>query len=335
LAERARQAAEKAISLAPGRPEGYLALGMYKDYVLHDPNRALEEFEKGQRVAPTNAALVRATAGAERDLGRWDAALDHFRQAERLDPLSVKNLSDLGDALLWLRRYSEAREAFDRGLALAPANLWLIERKAMTWLGQGDLAGARAVLKAVPKEVDPTALVTYMASMWNLGWVLDDGELELLLRLTPGAFDNDRGMWAICLATASALKRDAASFHSYAQQAREAFEEQLLAVPDDALRHSFLGVALAYLGQKPEAIREGQRAVVLLSVARDSFFGPLMKQLLALIYIQVGEPEKALDVLEPLLKIPYFLSPGWLRIDPTFDPLRKNPRFQKLVAGAN
>jgi hypothetical protein len=80
-------------------------------------------------------------------------------------------------------------------------------------------------------------------------------------------------------------------------------------------------------------VREGQRSVALLPVAKDGYFGPYFQHLLARIYILVGEPDKALDQLEPLLKMPYYLSPGWLRIDPTFDPLRGNPRFQRLVEG--
>ena len=97
---------------------------------------------------------------------------------------------------------------------------------------------------------------------------------------------------------------------------------------------SCLGLALAYLGRKEEAIREGERGVALLPVSKDAQDGPYIQHQLVRIYMLVGEPEKALDQLEPLLKIPYYLSPGWLKIDPNFDPLRKNPRFQKLVAGA-
>ena len=333
LAERARQAAEKAIALAPNRPEGYLALGDYERSVSVDLTRALEQYEKGLRLAPGDAAALRATALAEEGLGRWDAAVEHFRQAERLDPRSANNLRFLGDALLRLRRYPEAREALDRGLALAPANLDLIEDKAMTYLGEGDLAGARAVLKAAPKEVEPTALVAYLANYYDLVWVLDEEQRELLLRLTPSAFDDDRGTWALCLVQAYALKGDAANVRTYAEEARKAFEEQLRAAPNDAQRHVELGLALAYLGRKEEAIREGERGVALDPVSKDARDGPYIQHQLVRIYMLVGEPEKALDQLEPLLKIPYYLSPGWLKIDPNFDPLRKNPRFQKLVAG--
>jgi TolB-like protein/Flp pilus assembly protein TadD len=333
LAERARQAAEKAVALAPDRPEGYDALGTYQLMVSLDSNRALEQYAKGHRVVPGNAQLLRGTALAEQALGRWDAAVEHFRQAERLDPRSVKGPLALGDALLRLRRYPEARDALDRGLALAPANILVIHLKAMTFLGEGGLAGARAVLNASPKEIEPTALAAFVATYYDLGWVLDDPQRELLLRLTPSAFDDDRGTWALCLFQAYALRGDAANVRTYAEEATKAYREQLRATPNDAQRHLLLGLALAYLGRKEDAIREGERGLALDPVAKDSIMGPYDQHQLARIYMLVGEPEKALDQLEPLLKIPYYLSPGWLKIDPNFDPLRKNPRFQKLVAG--
>ena len=92
------------------------------------------------------------------------------------------------------------------------------------------------------------------------------------------------------------------------------------------------GVVLAYLGRRDEAIREGLRGVELDPVSKDGFGGPYIQLQLVRIYLLAGESEKALDQLEPLLKIPYHLTPGWLRIDPTFDPVRKNPRFEKLAA---
>jgi serine/threonine-protein kinase len=96
-----------------------------------------------------------------------------------------------------------------------------------------------------------------------------------------------------------------------------------------------LGLALAYLGSDAEAIRQGQRAVALAPISKDAMCGPYVVHQLARIYILAGEPERALDELELLLKIPYYLSPGWLKIDPNFDSLRSNPRFQRLVAGGS
>ncbi len=332
LAERARQAAEKAVALAPNRPEGYLALGAYQQFVAADSSRALELYTKGQRLATTNAELLTSSARAEVSLGRWDAAVEHFRQAERLDPRSVTTLNRLGWALLWLRHYPEARAAFDRGLALAPANLGVIESKAMVFLAQGDLAGARTVLDSAAKEVEPTALVAYVALYWDLVWLLDEGQRELLLRLTPSAFDDNKTNWAVCRTQAFALRGDEVNVRINAEKARKSIEKQLRATPDRAQQRVILGLALAYLGRKEEAIREGERGVARVPVAKSALAGPYFQHQLARIYILVGEPEKALDQLEPLLEMPYYLSPGWLKIDPNFDPLRDNPRFQKLVA---
>src|SRR5207245_184870 len=126
---------EKAVALAPNRPEGYLALGSYEWAVTRDYTRGLDQYEKGLRLAPSDASALRGTALVEQALGHWDGAVEHFKQAERLDPRSVETLRRLGEALVRLRRYAEAREAFNRDLALAPANLTLIEDKAMTYLG--------------------------------------------------------------------------------------------------------------------------------------------------------------------------------------------------------
>ena len=334
LANRAREAAEKAVALAPDRPEGHMALATYERLVRDDPKRALEHLAEGKRFAPGNADLLRGTALAEQELGRWEPAIEHFREAQRLDPRAVNLWTSLGSALLRLRRYPEAREAQERGLAIAPANLRLIQHKAMSFLGEGDLAGARAVLQATPEEVQPTALVAYLANYNDLVWLLDDQQRELLLRSTPSVFDDDRGTWALALAQAHALRGDAASVRTYAEQARKAFAEQLLAAPDDPGRRMSLGVSLAYLGRKEEAIREGERGAALEPLTEDARSGAYYQHQLVRISMLVGETEKALDRLEALLKIPYYLSPRWLEIDPNFDPLRKNPRFQKLLAGA-
>lgn len=119
----------------------------------------------------------------------------------------------------------------------------------------------------------------------------------------------------------------------YAEEARKAYEEQLRAAPENAQRHALLGVAQGYLGRRAEAVRRGSAAVALLPATKDAYAGAYMQHQLARIHILSGEPEKALDQLEPLLKIPYVLSPGWLKIDPTFDPLRGNRRFERLLGG--
>ncbi len=334
VSERARLAAEKALAIAPTVPDGYQALGTYRRLVQRDAAGALELYRKAQALAPADATLIRGIGSAEQRLGRYDRAVEMFRQASKLDPRGAGNLSALGTAFLRLRRPTESREAFDRGLAVAPSALNLIETRAMTFLAEGDLAGARASLKASADHVDPTALVAYLANFLDLAWVLDEPQRDLLLRLTPSAFDDDRGAWGLSLAQVDALRNDAANTRLHAGEAAKVFEEQLKSAPENAGLRASLGMALAYAGRKEEAVREGQRAVALRPVSEDATDGPYFQHQLARIYILTGEPEKALDQLEPIMKVPYYVTPAWLKIDPNFDPLRGNPRFQKLVGGA-
>jgi tetratricopeptide (TPR) repeat protein len=232
-----------------------------------------------------------------------------------------------------LRRYKEALKAFDDALAMAPANLPALEWKAMTYLAQGDLEGARKVLKSAPPEVEPDALVTFMATYEDLCWVLDSQQQDLLLRLTPLAFGDNKATWAWALTQTYALRGNAAQAQIHAEEARKAFEEELRETPDDAELHVLHGLALAMLKKKDEALKEGEEAVRLAPISKDAFNGPYYQHQLVRICVMVGEYEKALNLLEPLLKMPYYLSPGWLSIDPNFAPLRGNPRFEKLLAG--
>jgi eukaryotic-like serine/threonine-protein kinase len=332
VAEAARHAAERALALAPMRPEGHQALGMYY-HALKDYRRALTEDSTALALASGNAELLADVGMTEAFLGRWEAARGHLEQAARLDPRSTIPTQLLGFVLLNTRHYPEAERVLDHALQLVPANLGVRHARASVALAQGDLPGAQAVLRAAPKEVDPTALVQFMATYNDLMWVLDEAQQRLLLRLTPSAFDDDRADWGGSLAQTYALRGDSGKARAYADSARFAFEQHLRATPQNASLHSFLGLNLAYLGQKAAAIREGRRGVALLPISRDAMEGPYLQHYLARIYLLVGEPEKALDQLEPLLKIPYYLSPGWLKIDPNFAPLRGNPRFERLLRG--
>ncbi|HEV8118846.1 MAG TPA: tetratricopeptide repeat protein, partial [Thermoanaerobaculia bacterium] len=333
VAERAREAAEKAVALAPNLPDGYYALGRYYRTVQKDARRSLDEFLKGQKLFPGNSDFLRGISLADQVLGRWQEALENSRKAMRLDPRDVSNIGNLGDVLLRLHRWSESREAFDRALAISPDNLFLIERKAMSFLGEGDLPAARALLKQA-RSVEPTALVAYVASFQDLGWVLDAEQAALLKRLTPAAFDGDEATWAICLAQACSFAGDSVCVRGFAERARKAFETQLSSSPGDVNLMTGHAIALAYLGLKEDAIHEVENASALWPVAADAQVGPYVRHQLARVAILTGDYEKALDVLEPLLRLPYFLSPGWLKVDPNFDALRGNPRFQKLAAGA-
>jgi eukaryotic-like serine/threonine-protein kinase len=325
-------AAQHAAAVGPGSAEAHLALGDYYNYVATDFTRALEQYAAGLQQAPTSSELLTGTGIAEQSLGHTDSALVRFQRAAELDPRSALANRRLARVLLWLRRYPEAREACERGLAFAPNNLSIIQNRVILELAQGNLAAARAVLQT-PRPVEPTGLVAYFANYWDLYWPLTESQQDLLLRLTPRPFDDNRGAWGLTLAETYALRGDQARARVYADSARQGFEAALKLTPDDGQTRSLLGVALAYMGRKAEAIREGERGTALAPISKDAYGGPYNQLQLVRIYILTGEPEKALDRLEPLLRIPFYLSPGWLKIDPNFDPLRKNLRFQKLIEG--
>jgi tetratricopeptide (TPR) repeat protein len=161
-------------------------------------------------------------ASTEQALGHWEAALSHLQEARRLDPRSVLTLRRFGSTALWLRRTGDARQAFDVAVALAPTNPTLREFQSMTYLQEGDLAGARTVLKAALREVESAALVAHVASFWDLAWVLEEPQRELLLRLTPSAFDEDRGVWSISLTQGYAITNDETNVRKHAEITRAA-----------------------------------------------------------------------------------------------------------------
>lgn len=240
---------------------------------------------------------------------------------------------NLGYIEVLLRNYPAAEAEERRALALEPSNMSAMDSRVMIALAQGDLAGARSVIRAMPAPVDTAALVAYVAEFGDIGWVLDSAYERVLLGLGPGAFDNDRANWAIALAQQYSFRGERTRSRAYADTARAAYEATLKSAPKDPQQHALLGLALAYLGRNAEAVREGERAVALMPLSSNANTGAYVQHQLARIYILVGERDKALDALEPLLKIPYWLSPAWLKIDPNFAPLRGNPRFERLLAG--
>jgi serine/threonine-protein kinase len=333
LADSADRNSLLALARAPNLADAHTARAGYFLGVRRDPVSALHEDSVALRLAPRDPHTLRRTASVESTLGRWDAAEAHVRDAARLDPRSVIVAQELGDVLLLRREYAEAEHALTRSLAMSPTDVNVIEERLLLSLVEGDLRGGRTFLRAVSSSVDRNSLVAHVATYGDLGWALDSGDAERLLGLGVEPFDGDPGARAVAFTEQYAWRGDQRRARAYADTARVALAAQLAATPGDAQRHAILGVMLACLGRRDAAIREGQRGAQLLPIARDAYVGAYIQHLLARIYILVGEPERALDAMEPLLAVPYELTPGRLRIDPSFAPLRGNPRFERLAAG--
>ncbi len=329
----ADDAARRAQRLNPREPMAYMALGSLYTNVIRDAPRALAQFAEGRRLAPQNAELLTQAALSQMTLGQYDSAMAALQQAERLDPRSLSTVRRLSYTLARLRRFPEAIEAADRAIAIDPNAMEAVQNKMVILLSQGDLTSARAVLSQAIGRFDPTAVLAYVATYFDLVWVPDSAQQRLLVRLPPSAFAGIRADWALALAQTFDLLGDKTRSRAYADSARIEYAMQLEDSPGDAQVHALMGVALGYAGRLTEAVLEGQKGVALGSIATDHFNGPYYNQQLARIYVMAGQPEKALDQIDILLKAHYIITPAWLKIDPNFDPLRQNPRFQKLVAG--
>jgi len=325
------RAAERARALAPNRPEGYVALCNYYRRVSLDYPRALATCEAGLRLAPSNVDLLSAAGLAEQSLGRWEAALVRFQRAATLDPRSANATRRVGYTLMMLRRYAGAETATDRAAGLAPTDVTIFHQRVMVSVARGDLDGARRTLRGAPTGIDSTELIAYFAVFEDLWWVLDEAQQRRLLTLPPSEFDDNRATWGLVRAQVYQHRGQPERARIYADSALPQSEKTVLEAPEAGQAHALFGLALAYAGRKAEAVREGERGTAIQPMTQDAYLGPYIQQLLARIYLLVGQPEKALDQLEPLLKVPHTLSPGWLRIDPTWDALRANPRFQKLI----
>ncbi|HEX6643440.1 MAG TPA: protein kinase [Gemmatimonadales bacterium] len=333
VAEKARAAADRALALAPDRPEGYRALGDYYRRVAADPRKALEPYGRGLEIAPGDAELLRAVGLAEQGIGEWERSIEHLVRSLALDPRSALTADVLGQSYCWLRRYPEAIATADLALTMQPLNLASIQNKAQALIGLRDVAAATRLFEEAARGPDAHTIIAYFAAYWDMYWVLSDSQQAVLRGLSREDFEGDAGMWGLALAGAWEAAGDMARARAYADSARMAIERQLEAMPDEAQRLVLLGVSLAYLGRREEAIRAGERGLALRPPSKDAVSGPYFQHQVARTYILLGEQERALDKLEPLLDRPYYLSAAWLAADPTFRSLRGNPRFDRLVAG--
>jgi serine/threonine-protein kinase len=328
---RAKTAAERSLALAPQLGTARQALGEYYYNVQGDWRTSLEQYTKARDLAPQDPDILVSLSRSLESAGRWDEAVTALKRSQIVDPRSIAPARALAVALLWMRRYPEALEAAKRAVALSPEHPAARETQAMVYLAQGDLPGTQKVIRESTTEMDPTAMVIYVAEYWDLYWALDDEQQRLALRLPLGSFDDDVFARAMVLAQLYELRGDPARAHAYADTALTEGNLRLKGAPDDPYLRIQKAMALSYLGRNAEAVKEAEFTLRLQSSAQDGYSGPYNEHLAARVYLRAGQPEKALNILQHLLQIPYYLSPAWLRIDPEWKPLRGNPRFEKMV----
>jgi tetratricopeptide (TPR) repeat protein len=332
LAAEIKAAAERTEALAPGRDIAARAWANYYTAVALDNAKARAALERALPTAANRQDILASMAQMDQALNHWDGTLEPLQRAAALDPRSAVAAGRVGITLLYLRRYAEAKVAYDHAIALAPSDVNVIEQRMMVSLAEGDLPGARAVMAASAGSADPDALLVFLAMYQDLYWVLDDAEQQKVLGFPAAVYDGDSTSQAIVRAQLYDLRGDRRRASAAAAAARRGFMAQVRDVPEDGQRHVLLGLSLALMGDKAGAIAEGRRGVELWPISRDATQGAYVQLQLARIYMLVGEPDLAMDQLEPLLKMPHYISPAWLRIDPTWARLKDNPRFRRLAA---
>ena len=331
--ERARHEADVALRLAPNLPEAHLAKGLTRYVVLGDYRGALNEFAVGLRGAPNDAELWGWIGRAHRDLGHWDSALVALDRARRLDPRNANLYQAIGDTYHRIHRYREAIAAYRRERSLAPDVVQA--RLSMAWsyvLWKGELDTLRAVLRGLPLDADP-----------GLGGeALGTGRLDLalmerrpdsvlaLLRLIPWTVGTSaeatlsRTLWA---AQAYLLRSDTAAARAADDTAAALLGVQERAHPDDVNLHNMHGRILAGLGRRAEALREARWIARSEAYRRNPDVAAERAQILA----RLGETDAALADLERALAGPSVVSASLLRLQPYWDPIRNDPRFQALL----
>jgi TolB-like protein len=333
--EKARLNANEALRLQPDLPEGHLALGFYYYYCDHDHERALVEFEIAKRGLPNEAAAYMAIGLIQRRQGKWTESTTNLEKAAALDPKNPNILINLASTYLALRKFEAADETADRIIGVAPQSVMgsgLKAYVAVAW--KGDLSVAEKHFNSVPAEFDPDQRMT-----WGRVWLLImerkfpealailqrfRGEMMATYTSAPSPKAFLEGM--IYLYSGDKEKAQLAFEH-----ARDLAEKLVPEALQDSARHGQLGLILAFLGRKEEAIAEGKRAVELLPESEDAFDGPQATTTLAQIYARTGESDNAFRLLDHLLVIPNGLTVPMLKLQIDWDPLRKDPRFQALI----
>ena len=271
-----------------------------------------------------------AIGAIERRQGKWAESTINLEKAASLSPMDAWVLENLAHNYRANKNFETAEKLFDRAIAAAPNSLRARAQKAelaVNW--KGDLSVMEKELAKMPPGVDPDGLVTFARVQLLLLQRKFPDALALLKQSPQDVFHyQPREFFEGAIYTFLNDKKKALSAF---ERARPIAEKALRESPDDASRHVTLAMILAGLGEKESAIAESKRAVELLPESQDALDGPKMAVALAQIYAWTGESDQALQLLDRLLITPNGVTLPFLRLDPMWDPLRTDPRFQALV----
>lgn len=330
----AKGAADQAVALQPDLPETHLALGYYRYYGQRDFSGALAEFQLAEKNLPNNVDALRAIGRIQRRLGHWDEAIAALRRLVELDPRNIPSAADLATTYMTIRHFADAMALADHILAVEPTNAWGIQFKASCLWATGKIDAVEPLLANPGAEIELRAEQALIKRRYSEA-------VDLLSKALSNKPDQEKKdiLWLIGLAQQRAGNTVAART-AYEQAAHEIKLELEKVAPDSgpaADLHSRLGIAYAGLGEAAAAVAEGQKGMAMQPTSEDPFEGPIREEAMAQIYALLGDADHAIPILERLVKIfaPIEIVPSQLRIDPIWDPIRNDPRFQELVANKN
>jgi len=342
LREEARQAAETALTLQPNLGEALLAMGNYYHACLKDYDTAVRYFEQASHLLPNSSQIPALLASVARRRGQWDRSESYFNQTERLDPRNVNLLGQHAQLYIELRRFPEALRKFDQVLDIMPGDVDTLAAKAAIAQAEGDLPRASELLSLIhPPADDPQALETqvYQAILERRPAPMITQLKEVLAKPDP-ALGSITGELRFYLGWAQEVAGDHTAAQESWRQARSELERFLKEEPENFSLIGNLALISMGLGDKAAAFKLIEQAMGMISIEKDAVAGPIPIEILARVSARMGEPDHAIAALQKLLSIPYDgalaqnvpLTPALLRLDPMFDPMRNDPRFQKLAA---
>jgi TolB-like protein len=330
-----KEAADHAFALQPELGEAWIAQGSYLYLVLHDFPRALQAFEEAAKRLPNSADAFGEMAFVERRMGRWDASVAHFQKALELDPRNLQLLIFTGETLGYLRRFAEAKVLVDRALQIAPDAPRALLAKASLLQAEGRLDDAAQPVGMLPPNPGPLQVSTKVLQIFYERR-FDAVIAQLQPFLVPSKSGEPLDVWkkallpvlGYCQQRVGKTAEAHATYELVIQEIKPSPEAIVLV--DQTFLPCALALAYAGLGDKDKALAQAREAV--LDYQDDCIDKPQAEIVLAQVEAQVGDVDAAIAALPHLLEVPAGITPGLLRIDPMWDPLRKDPRFAKLIA---